>query len=188
MKFHNITKLDMLNGDGLRVVLWVSGCSHKCKGCQNQITWNENEGVVFDEDAMNEIREELKLVYVDGITFSGGDPLHENNINEVFSLIKEIKEKFPIKDIWLYTGYYWEEIFEPIFTNKSKKTIENYLKYNEIRKQIISKCDVLVDGRYVESLKDIAAHWVGSSNQSVINIKKTLESGDIVLWENANTN
>lgn len=186
MNYHNITYPDMNNGEGLRVVLWLSGCSHCCKNCQNRQTWDINSGIPFDKTTKSELFEELSKDYISGITFSGGDPLHENNINKVLDLIIEIKEKFPSKNIWLYTGYYWEEIFEPIFTEQSQEWIDNYLKQCEIRKQIISKCDVLVDGRYIESLRDVSAHWVGSTNQSVIDVKKTLESGDIVLWENLN--
>lgn len=160
MKFHNITKLDMLNGDGLRVVLWVSGCSHKCKGCQNPITWNENEGVLFDEAAMNEIREELKLEYVDGITFSGGDPLFLSNREAVGECILTLKREFPNKTIWLYTGYLWEEI--------------KHLPF-------ISAIDVIIDGKFVKELLDNNLHWRGSSNQRVIDVKKSLQTGEVVL-------
>ena len=102
MKYHNITKDDMLNGDGLRVVLWVSGCSHKCPGCQNPITWNPDDGLEFDESAWNEIKDQLSKDYISGITFSGGDPLHENNVKEIKELISKIRSEFPNKTIWLY--------------------------------------------------------------------------------------
>lgn len=110
MRYHNITKDDMLNGDGLRVVLWLAGCTHHCKNCQNPITWDPNGGIPFDEDAKQEIFEELEKDYVDGITFSGGDPLLEQNREELTGLIREIRSLFPEKTIWLYTGYLWEEI------------------------------------------------------------------------------
>lgn len=182
MNYHNITYPDMNNGDGLRVILWLSGCSHHCKNCQNQQAWNVDSGIHFDKLAKEELFEELGKDYISGITFSGGDPLHENNIYEVLELIIEIKDRFPNKNIWLYTGYYWEEIFEPIFTEQSQEWIDDYLKQCEIRKQIIYQCDVLVDGRYVESLRDLTAHWVGSTNQSVIDIKKSLKEEKIVLY------
>ena len=108
MRYHNITKDDMLNGDGLRVVLWVSGCDHCCKECQNPITWDPNSGLIFDESAKKELFDELEKSYVSGITFSGGDPLHANNIYEIKELAKEIRTKFPEKTIWLYTGCTWE--------------------------------------------------------------------------------
>lgn len=102
MRYHNITKDDMLNGDGLRVVLWVSGCAHCCKDCQNPITWDANSGLLFDGAAKAEIFEQLDKDYISGITFSGGDPLHIKNIMDVTELAAEIKEKYPDKTIWLY--------------------------------------------------------------------------------------
>lgn len=111
MRYHNITKDDMLNGDGLRVVLWLAGCTHHCKNAQNPITWDPNGGIPFDEDAKQEIFEELEKDYVDGITFSGGDPLLEQNREELTGLIREILQPVSMeKTIWLYTGYLWEEI------------------------------------------------------------------------------
>ena len=104
MRYHNITKDDMLNGDGLRVVLWVAGCGHHCKGCQNPITWDPNGGIPFDDAAKAEIFEQLDKDYISGITFSGGDPLYEANRADVTALAKEIKERYPKKDIWVYTG------------------------------------------------------------------------------------
>lgn len=166
MNYHNITYPDMNNGSGLRVVLWLSGCSHRCKNCQNQQTWDVNSGIVFDETAKKELFNELKKDYISGVTFSGGDPLHKNNLDELLSLIIKIKEKFPSKNIWLYTGFTWEEIFESAY---------------KTRQQIVSKCDVLVDGRYIDELRDISAHWVGSTNQRVIDIQKSLKENKIVL-------
>ena len=160
MRYHNITKDDMLNGDGLRVVLWVAGCSHGCKECQNPITWDECGGIPFDEKAKNEIFEELEKPYISGITFSGGDPLYTKNREEIGNLIQEIHEKFPNKTMWLYTGYLWEEIKE--------------LSY-------IDKVDVVVDGRFMIEKKDQKLKWKGSSNQRVIDVKKTIEKQDIVL-------
>ena len=189
MNYHNILHDDMRNGTGLRVTLFLSGCNHYCHNCQNPQTWDCSGGIEFDLAAKEEIFEQLEKDYIHGITFSGGDPLHQNNIDGVIKLCEEIKNNFPNKTIWIYTGYYWEEIFEPTFTYQSKEWSYDFLKHNEVRKQIIAMCDVLVDGRYVESLSDIKYHWAGSTNQSVIDVKKSLEIGEIVLWEtNANTN
>lgn len=160
MNYHNITKDDMLNGDGLRVVLWLSGCSHKCPGCQNPITWDPNDGLNFDEAAKQEIFNQLDKDYISGITFSGGDPLHENNIQEVFNFIKEIREKYPEKTIWLYSGYTYEYLL--------KQQNEN----DKLRLKIVEEVDVFCDGPFIESLKDNNIHWVGSSNQNVIRNKK----------------
>ncbi|MBE5852459.1 MAG: anaerobic ribonucleoside-triphosphate reductase activating protein [Lachnospiraceae bacterium] len=151
MYYHDITKDDMKNGDGLRVVLWVSGCDHKCEGCQNPITWNPNDGIVFDEAAKEEIYMQLEKSYISGITFSGGDPLYPANREEVTALAKEIAKHFPEKTIWLYTGYYYEDV-----------------KHLEIMKYI----DVLVDGPYEQEKRDDKLHWCGSTNQHVIYLKR----------------
>ena len=155
MRFHNITKDDMLNGDGLRVVLWVAGCTHCCKGCQNPITWDVAGGVLFDDDAKAEIFEQLDKSYISGITFSGGDPLHPENRAEVRELAKEIKEKYPDKTLWLYTGFTWEQIAE--------YPIMQYL-------------DVVVEGPFILEQRDVKLLWKGSSNQRVVDVKKTLAS------------
>lgn len=162
MRYHNITKDDMLNGSGLRVVLWVSGCEHACAGCHNKVTWSLNDGLIFDENAKDEIFAELAKSYVSGITLSGGDPLHNANRKEITLLAKEIKEKFPTKNIWLYTGYNWDEVCDL---------------------EVMKSVDVLVDGKFVEALKDEKKHWAGSTNQRVIDVPKTLQLGKIVLYD-----
>ena len=148
MNYHNITKCDMLNGEGVRVVLWVSGCVHACPNCHNQQTWNPNSGIPFDDEAIKEIYAELENPYVDGITFSGGDPLHPLNYNTILWLCTQIKLKYPNKNIWLYTGY-------------SLDTVK--LIYSDILEYV----DVLVDGTFIERLKSPDKHWVGSSNQKI---------------------
>ena len=110
MRYHNITKEDMLNGDGLRTVLWLAGCSHACQGCQNPVTWDVKGGLPFDEAAKEELFEALSPAWISGVTFSGGDPLHWQNRKETGNLIEEIHEKFPEKTIWLYTGFLWVDI------------------------------------------------------------------------------
>lgn len=153
MRYHNITKDDMLNGDGLRVVLWVAGCSHCCKGCQNPMTWDPNGGLLFDEAAKREIFEQLEKSYISGITFSGGDPLHVANRNDVAGLMAEIKEKYPEKTIWLYTGDIWA---------------------NVVQYPLMQYVDVLVDGEFKQDLRDVTLLWKGSSNQRVIDVQATL--------------
>lgn len=162
MNYHNITKEDMLNGDGLRVVLWVAGCNHHCKDCQNPITWDPNGGILFDMDAKKEIFDELDKDYISGITFSGGDPLHENNRQSIEALITIIKNTYPEKTIWLYTGYTWEQVID-------------------LNIPFLKHIDVLVDGRFVTEEKDNNLKWKGSPNQRVINVKKSLEIGEVVL-------
>ena len=112
MNYHNITYPDMLNGDGLRVVLWLSGCSHNCYKCQNPQTHNPNSGILFDERAEEELFRELSKDYISGLTLTGGDPLHENNLDGVLKIVNKIRLLFPEKTIWLYTGYTWEIIMD----------------------------------------------------------------------------
>ena len=157
MRYHNITKDDMLNGDGLRVVLWVAGCSHCCKECQNPITWDPNGALPFDDAAKQEIFEQLEKPYISGITFSGGDPLHSANRVEVRNLMAEIKQKYPDKTIWLYTGDSWENIL-------------HYAAMQYI--------DVLVDGEFQVDKKDVKLLWKGSSNQRVIDVQASLKQTD----------
>ncbi len=201
MNYHNITYPDMNNGSGLRVVLWLSGCSHKCKGCQNPQTWDANSGIPFDESAKEELFRELDKDYISGLTLTGGDPLFEGNLDDVLDLVTEINKRYnttqdrvyvtdknnnvltgipheirlscPLKTIWLYTGYTWEEIVHPT------------LKCNQsrIRKIILNNIDVLVDGQYIESQRDISLPYRGSSNQRLIGIQKSLQKGEIVLWQ-----
>lgn len=162
MRYHNITTDDMLNGDGLRTVLWVSGCEHHCPECQNPITWDPDCGLIFDEKAEQELFSALDKPYISGITFSGGDPLYPGNRECVVSLIKKVKKLFPLKTIWLYTGYKWEDI----------SCIDG-----------IELVDVIVDGRFKKELKDVKLHWKGSSNQRVIDVKETLTQSKIVLHD-----
>ncbi len=161
MNYHDITKDDMLNGDGLRVVLWVSGCTHHCQGCQNPITWDLAGGLSFDEAAEDELFEALKKPHCSGITFSGGDPLHPFNRSEVFRLMKKCKEVCPDKTVWSYTGFLWEDVKD-----------EEGMKY----------LDVLIDGRFIQEENDNTLCWVGSPNQRIIDVQKSLETGEIVLF------
>ena len=160
MRYHNITKDDILNGDGLRVVLWVAGCAHACPGCHNPVTWDPEGGLPFDEAARQEIYEELEKDSVSGITFSGGDPLHPANMQGVTELARRIRSDFPDKTIWLYTGSTWDEVRDL---------------------EVIRYVDVLVDGPFREDEKDSTLHWKGSANQQVIDVQKTLKTGEVVL-------
>ncbi|MFV0396097.1 MAG: anaerobic ribonucleoside-triphosphate reductase activating protein [Coprobacillaceae bacterium] len=160
MSYNNITKYDMLNGYGLRNVLCLSGCTQRCTGCNNPITWDINGGVPFDEKAKQELFDELSKEHISGITLSGGDPLHPSSLGDVEILIKEIKEKFPTKTIWVYTGFDFEDIKNLSF---------------------IQDIDVIVDGKFIISLLDPQLHWKGSSNQRVIDVNKTLHSNSIIL-------
>jgi len=161
MNYHNITKDDMLNGDGLRVVLWVSGCHHGCKDCQNPVTWNPEGGLPFDRQAKEELFADLSRDYISGITYSGGDPLHRANRQKITALIREIHEKFPGKTQWLYTGSLWEEVQDL---------------------ETMDLLDVVVDGPFLIEQKDNQLFWKGSLNQRVIDVQKSRETGGVVLW------
>lgn len=173
MNYHDIKHDDMNNGPGLRVTLFVSGCDHYCSECQNKETWDTNSGIPFDKEAKNEIFEQLSKDYISGITFSGGDPLNDNNVEYVYSLISEIKDKFQNKSIWLYTGYTWEELFS-----------YNVNYEDTYRKKIIKAVDVIVDGLFESDKSDVNYHWAGSTNQRVIDVKKSLECNKIIIYCN----
>ena len=181
INYHNITHDDMNNGDGLRVVLWLSGCSHHCYNCQNPQTWNPDSGIPFDESAKQEIFNELSKDYISGITFSGGDPLHENNLDEVLSLIKEIRISYPEKTIWLYTGYDFDLLNSKYNEYKYTPFAANADEWLT-RWEIISNVDVLVDGKYIDEQKDLTLKWKGSKNQHVINVKESIKNNKIILY------
>ncbi len=160
LNYHDITKDDMLNGDGLRAVLWLSGCEHHCEDCQNPLTWDKDSGLSFDEEAKRELFEILGRDYISGLTLSGGDPLFPGNRREVAGLVREVKTRFPSKNIWLYTGYLAEEI---------------------LSWEGLPYVDVLVDGKYDKVRNSPQLPWRGSDNQRVIDAKRSLASGGIIL-------
>ena len=215
MNYHNLTYPDMNNGDGLRIVLWLSGCSHTCPGCQNPQTWDPNSGIPFGESAKEELFTELDKDYISGVTLTGGDPLFEKNLDDVLDLVTEINFRYnktqdiayrhyknhnilnkngneirlssPTKSIWLYTGYTWNQIINhhSAITDEFDYIEESYINsLFEKRKEIVSKCDVLIDGRYIEQQRNITLKWRGSENQNVIDIQKSLIEGRKVLWCN----
>ena len=161
MRYHNISKDDMLNGEGLRSVLWLAGCTHACKGCHNPITWSLQGGLAFDDKAKKELFTSLSYDYIDGVTLSGGDPLHPANRSDVEKLLKELKEIYPNKSIWLYTGYEYNDIVD--------LTLLMYV-------------DVLVDGKFLKNQVSPDIHWVGSSNQKVIDVPASRSLKQIVLY------
>ncbi len=190
MNYLKIDKEDVCNGEGLRAVLWLSGCSHRCKGCQNPQTWDADSGIPFNKLAKEELFRELDKDYISGLTLTGGDPLFESNLDGVLDLVTEVNERYntpqdtneirlssPQKSIWLYTGFIWEEI--------RKGNMEDGLKYGEWTKRakIIAECDVLVDGQYIDSQRDITLPYRGSNNQRLIDIQQSLQKGEIVLWQ-----
>lgn len=166
MKYANIKKYDIANGPGVRVSLFVSGCHHHCKGCFNSEAWDFNYGQDFTDKTIQEILESLDKNYITGLSLLGGEPMEEANQKGILKLINQVKTHFPQKDIWLYSGYTYEEIL-------AMNTKE--------AKQILKKVDVLVDGKFNIDLYDPALFFRGSSNQRIINVKDTLKNNKIVL-------
>lgn len=149
MNYLNILDCDIADGEGIRVALYVSGCPHKCKGCHNPESWDQNAGKQFTEETKQKLFSLIDRSYIDGLTLTGGDPLFPINLPYLTSLCKQFKEKFPSKTIWCYTGYTYEQVKD--------LPIMNYI-------------DVLVDGPYIKELRDITLPFRGSSNQDIIQI------------------
>ena len=166
MNYIKVTKNDIANGIGIGCVLWVSGCDIHCKNCHNQSTWNFNSGQPFTEDTMQEILLTLTKPYISRFTLSGGHPLDPHNAPKVLEIVKRVKMVFPNKDIWIYSGYEWENIIKD-------ETLKEILKYT----------DVLVDGAYIDELRDISLAFRGSSNQRIIDVPKSLEQNKVILWQ-----
>lgn len=161
MNYQKITRYDVANGPGIRVVLWVSGCNHKCKGCHNAGTWDKLSGSPFTLETLTELLEYIDQPFIKGLTFSGGDPLYPDNREDVTLIAKIVKEAYPDKSIWLWTGYLYEDI-------------QNL--------EVLDYIDVVVDGPYMEQLRDITLPYSGSSNQRVIDVRKSKESGKVTLY------
>lgn len=167
MNYIKITKHDIANGVGVRVVLWVSGCTVHCYNCQNPSTWDFTAGQPFTNDTMTELLEALSLDYISGLTLSGGHPLEQANQQQISNIVQTVKTKLPSKTIWLYTGYTYEQIL------KSKLLVNEILPY----------IDILVDGKYDCTKRDITLAWCGSSNQRVIDIQKSLKENKVILFK-----
>lgn len=166
MNYEKIDKCSVSNGSGVRAVLWISGCGIHCRNCHNQQTWDFNSGIPFTEETMQELLYVLSKPYIKGCTLSGGHPLDPQNAPEVLKIVKRVKMVFPNKDIWIYSGYEWENIIKD-------ETLREIMKYT----------DVLVDGPYIDDLRDISLPFRGSSNQRIIDVQKSLVLNQIVLWK-----
>ena len=175
MNYAGIKYCDIANGLGCRTVLFVSGCRNHCKGCFQPQTWEFDYGEPFDEQIQNEILDSLKPAYVQGITLLGGDPFEEENQEALVPFMRRVKERYPNKDVWAYTGYLYEEL------------LENGRKHTEYTDELLSMIDVLVDGPFIEEQKDITLKFKGSANQRVIDMEKTRATGESVytgIYEN----
>lgn len=180
MRYASIRDMDISNGQGLGVSLFVQGCYFHCKNCFNSETWDFNGG----KEWTTEIKEKfLKLIdrdYIERVTILGGEPLVDQNVESVLNLVKEIREKFPKKKIWIYTGYKWNAILYPVVTDDFNLERDRIL---QIRRDILNYIDVLVDEKFEDDKKDLTLKWKGSSNQHVIDVKRSLEEDKIIEIE-----
>ncbi len=175
MNYADIKKYDVANGPGVRISLFVSGCSHFCKGCFNEIAWDYNYGKEFTDDTINEIVEFLDNPHIAGLTILGGEPMDPKNQDALVPLVKKVKELYPDKTIWCFTGYLFD-----------KDLLENMYKENPSTKELLSRFDVMVDGEFVEDLKNLNLKFKGSSNQRTIDVQASLKEGRVVLIDKYN--
>lgn len=167
MNYADIKKIDVANGEGVRVSLFVSGCNHHCKGCFNKCAWDFNYGNKFTEKEENQIMEYMNHEYIEGLSLLGGEPLEPQNQEGLVHLVKKVKERFPNKNIWCYTGFDFEkDIMENMINNSTTKELLNYI-------------DVVVDGKFQEDKKDLKLQFRGSSNQRILDVKETFKNNSI---------
>lgn len=180
MRYASIRNLDVSNGENIGVSLFTQGCDRKphCKNCFNSETWDFNGGKEWTEEAKNKFMELIDRPYIRRISVLGGEPLAEQNLDEVLSLIKEIRISFPEKTIWLYTGYELSEIIKQEQYEKVSGTPNIWSK----RWEIIKLCNIVVDGEYIDEQKDLTLKWRGSKNQRVIDVKQSLAQNKMVLY------
>lgn len=174
MHYGAIKYNDIANGEGVRVCLFVSGCTNRCPGCFQKETWNFEYGEPFTKEVEEKIIEGLSKSYVKGLTVLGGEPMEVENQRALLPFLKRVREMLPTKTIWLYTGNTYEELTSPP---------GRYEKAIDITKELIDMLDILVDGRFIEEKKSLGLRFRGSTNQRIIDIKKTRENGEIVIWE-----
>lgn len=190
MRYASIRNLDISNGEGVGVSLFVQGCDRHCFNCFNSETWDFNGGKEWTEKTKNKFMELVDRPYIKRVSFLGGECLADQNLNGVLDLIKEIRISFPEKIIWLYTGYTWDQIidYKTEFSNPDFMQVHNceiLCDYHMFQRQeIIKLCDVLVDGEYIDEQKDLTLAYRGSSNQRVIDIQKSITQNKIVLYCN----
>lgn len=215
MNYASIREMDISNGEGVGVALFVQGCHFHCVNCFNSETWDFNGGKEWNEDIKKKFLKLIDKPYINRISILGGEPLADENLEAVLDLVvtirklyrkenivntnkqyivgdktevhnilsrkeDEIRISFPDKNIWIYSGYTWEQIMYPIITDDLNPERDKVIK---MRQDIVKNCDVLVDGRYIDELRDITLHWRGSSNQRVIDLKETFKQKQVVLYE-----
>lgn len=172
MNYATIKNCDIANGPGVRVSLFVSGCTHHCKGCFNEVAWDFNYGQPFTQQTIDELLQMLEPAHIKGVTLLGGEPFEPENQPAIVDFLRQMKARFPEKSVWAYTGYLFD-----------KDILAEKLGPWEITKEYLSYLDVLVDGRFVLEKKDLTLRFRGSSNQRIIDIPASLATGEVVLWK-----
>ena len=172
MYYGEIKDCDIANGSGVRVTLFVSGCTNRCKGCFQPQTWDFSYGWEFTKETEEEILRLLKPAYIKGLTLLGGEPFEPQNQRALLPFVKRVKETYPGKNIWAFSGFTYDEM----------KTVGSHPRC-EVTDELLDLTDVLVDGRFVEELKDISLRFRGSSNQRIIDLNLTRQRGEVVLWK-----
>lgn len=175
VNYADIKQYDVANGLGVRVSIFVSGCTHHCKNCFNQETWDFDYGNPFTRTEIDQILEYLRPDYVAGLSVLGGEPFEPVNQEGLLPLLRAVKEAYPQKDIWCYTGYLFD-----------KQILGEMCPQSDITKEMLSYIDILVDGRFIEEKKNLKIRFRGSENQRIIDVKKSLESGEVIHWEHEN--
>ena len=172
MNYADIKKIDVANGEGVRVSLFVSGCTHHCKECFNKEAWDFHYGNPFTQKEIDRILEYLKPNYIAGLSLLGGEPMEPVNQEWILPLLRVVKQTYPEKNIWCYTGYLFD-----------KDVLDKMCKESEVTKEIVSYLDIVVDGEFMIDRKNLKINFRGSDNQRIIDVKKTLDAGEIVHWE-----
>ncbi len=186
MYYGEIKNCDIANGEGVRVSLFVSGCTHHCKDCFNPQTWSFTYGQPYTGETERELLELLAPAYIDGITLLGGEPMEPDNQRALLPLLKMIRERYPQKSIWCFTGYTLDEdLWHPGGRTPDNPAVESRA-YCEVTDEMLSYIDVLIDGEFVSELKNISLRFRGSENQRIIDLKKTFAAGEVVLWGSKN--
>ena len=184
MNYADYYDCDICNGNHVGMSLFVSGCPFHCKGCFNQETWDYNYGKKWTPEVENKFLSLVGRDYIKRITFVGGSPLCDKNVKDVNDLIIKIREKYPEKQIWVYTGYKWEDIYDPEYYNNFKYVTfpRPPMNENEYRNNLLENIDVLIDGQFECDKKDLGLAFRGSDNQRIIDVKKSIKSGEVILW------
>ena len=169
MNYADIKKIDVANGEGVRVSVFVSGCNHHCKGCFNQCAWDFNYGKEFSEKEEQQIIDYMNHDYISGLSLLGGEPLEPRNQEGLLPLVKKVKKKFPNKNIWCYTGFDFE-----------KDVVGKMAKDNEKTRELLKYIDVIDDGKFEEDKRDLKLQFRGSSNQKIVDVKKSLQTGKVI--------